>query len=144
MFARMPVISCTLKEFISFDGYPLSPKKSRHASLGMAEERHAQLLTWREQHQRVLTLQDVECIAVPQREAPEVRRLTKQPPCTWSSCTSAMGAITPNERSVAEDRRDCYTSSPTLTTRLPTRAIRDSAQLPWREVTHTASRWMCE
>jgi len=58
MFARMPVISCTLKEFISFDGYPLSPKKSRHASLVMAEERHAQLLTWREQHQRVLTLQD--------------------------------------------------------------------------------------
>ena len=41
-----------------------------------------------------------------------------------------MGAITPNERSVAEDRRDCYTSSPTLTMRLPTRAIRDSAQLP--------------
>ena len=31
----MPVISCTLKEFISFDRYPLSPRKSRHASLGI-------------------------------------------------------------------------------------------------------------
>ena len=53
--------------------------------------------------------------------------------------------LTPNERRVAEDRRDCYWlyvvtncgSEPTLQ-----EPIRDPAQFPWHEATKVAHYWL--
>ncbi|MCX8099549.1 MAG: helicase-related protein [Casimicrobiaceae bacterium] len=171
--------------------------------LVMAEARHAELLARRErrraelQQQRALTLQAVERIASvlvlphPEREAPDVRRLT---PDAQTEATAmrvvieherslgrqvydvsdknlgyditsldlasgelrlievkglagATGTVllTPNERRVAEDRRDCYwlyivtncDGDPVLQP-----PIKDPARLPWHEVTKVAHYYL--
>ncbi len=53
--------------------------------------------------------------------------------------------LTPNERRVAEDRRDCYwlyvvTNCATTPTMLE--PVRDPARFPWHEVTKVAHYWM--
>jgi len=53
--------------------------------------------------------------------------------------------LTPNERRVAEDRRDCYwlyvvtncAAQPTLQ-----EPVKDPARFPWREVTKVAHYWL--
>ena len=65
---------------------------------------------------------------------------------TWENA-DATGTIllTPNERRVAEDRRDCYwlyvvtncATQPTLQ-----EPVRDPARFPWHEVTKVAHYWL--
>jgi len=171
--------------------------------LAQAENRHAELLARRErrrqelERQRSLSLQGVERIASvlilphPEREAPEVRRLTPNLETEATAMQVVMehekaqgrrvydvheknlgyditsldlnsgelrlievkglaaetGTImlTPNERRVAEDRRECYwlyivtncNAEPVLQ-----EPIKDPARLPWHEVTKVAHYYL--
>ncbi|HUT52897.1 MAG TPA: DUF3883 domain-containing protein [bacterium] len=73
--------------------------------LKMAEDRHAELMNRREQRrqallrQRSLTLQAVERIASGQPRLIEIKGIGEP---------TGTVILTPNERRVAEDRRDCY------------------------------------
>ena len=171
--------------------------------LAQAENRHAELLARRErrrnelEQQRSLTLQAVERITSvlvlphPEREAPEVRRLTPDPKTEAVAMrvvmeyeraqgrqvfdvheknlgydltsldlnsgelrlievkglagTSGTILLTPNERRVAEDRRDCYwlyvvtncSAEPQLQ-----EPIKDPARYDWHEVTKVSHYWL--
>ncbi|MGH9334477.1 MAG: protein NO VEIN domain-containing protein, partial [Vicinamibacteria bacterium] len=171
--------------------------------LAQAESRHAELLARRDrrrtdlERQRALTLQSVERLASalvlphPEREAPEVRRLTpsletealamrvvmeyerslgrqvydvseKNLGYDVTSLDLASGELrlievkglgaskgtillTPNERRVAEDRRDCYwlyiVTDCDSTPRLQ-EPVGDPARLDWNEVTKVAHYYL--
>lgn len=171
--------------------------------LAQAEARHAELLARRDrrrtdlERQRALTLQAVERLASvlvlphPEREAPEVRRLTpnfeteavamrvvmeheraqdrqvydvseKNLGYDVTSLDLASGELrlievkglgattgtillTPNERRVAEDRRDCYwlyVVTDCETTPCLQEPIRDPARLDWHEVKKVAHYYL--
>jgi superfamily II DNA or RNA helicase len=171
--------------------------------IAQAEMRHSELLARRErrridlERQRALTLQSVERLASvlvlphPDREAPEVRRLTPNVETEAAAMRVVMeheqaqgrqvydvseknlgydvtsldlasgelrlievkglGAasgtilLTPNERRVAEDRRDCYwlyVVTDCDTTPKLQEPIRDPARLDWHEVTKVAHYYL--
>ena len=130
-----------------------------------AERRHADVLTRRErrreelERQGAVTLQGVEGLASalvlphPESDVLDLRRLRPHPETEMTAMRVVKGLaapggsilLTPNERRVAEDRRDCYwlyvvthcASTPELQ-----EPIRDPACFPWREVTKVQHYWM--
>ncbi len=83
------------------------------------------------------------------QESPKVKSRLDPFPDEIKGLAGATGTIllTPNERRVAEDRRDCYwlyvitncATKPTMQ-----EPINDPARFPWHEVTKVAHYWLAE